>query len=190
MCDEEFLYKCLTIFKGRIVKVNNTWVIKKESKMELSGYQPEAPVEGTEFAAFKYKGNVAIEKSVISEYDGKTSDFYNAGDKVINITAIVLEGEYVGRKLFKRFNLDSEKRSGKKEKTPAEKLADQFFAIGLTFSSMEELEAANEKFAGMEVEVNAWAADFKDGRPPMQLWNIKGEAGATSTASNTTTSAF
>ena len=107
--------------------------------------------------------------------------------RVINITAIVMEGDHVGRKLFKRFNLDSTTRSGKKEQTPVEKLADQFFAVGLTFSNEEGLVIANEKFAGMEVNVKAWAADFKDGRPPMQMWNIKSVAGA---ESKETASAF
>jgi hypothetical protein len=189
--NEDYLYKVLTIFKGRIVKVNSQWVTKKkENHMKpLEGYQPEAPDAGGDFQAFKYKGKVAIEKSVISDYDGKSSDYYSTGQKVINITAIVLEGDFVGRKLFKRFNLDSEKRSGKKEQTPVEKLADQFFAVGLTFTTLEELEVANEQFAGMEIVVSAWAADFKDGRPPMQMWNMKEVAGQGSTVS-TGASAF
>ena len=145
--------------------------------MELAGYQPEKPSDGG-FEPFKFEGKATVEKSIISEHAGKHSDFYGIGDNVIDITATVMEGDFIGRKLFKRFNLDSEKTSGKGNKTPAMKLADQLFAVGLEFSSIQELRATNEKFAGMDIHVKAWAADFKDGRGPQQMWNIKGLAGA------------
>ena len=145
---------------------------------QLSGYKPEAPSDGG-FEPFKYEGRAVIEKSVISVNEKVDSEFYPRGCNQIDITAIVSEGENAGRKLFKRFNLDDTKED-KKGKTSLKKLADQLWTVGLTFNSLESLKAVNEKFAGMEVEVKAWPADFKDGRDKQQMWNVKGKVGSSS----------
>lgn len=138
----------------------------------LKGYKPEKPGEG-DFEPFKYTGTAIIEKSIISTNTKVDNEFYPAGCNQIEIEAIVLDGEYAGRKLWKRFNLDDEKQD-KKGKTSLNKLADQFFAVGLEFNSLDSLKAANEKFVGMNVDVKAYPLDFKDGSPVRQMWNVKG----------------
>jgi hypothetical protein len=143
---------------------------------DLSGYKPEKPSSGG-FEAFKYDGPATIEKAVISNYDGEGNEFYALGDQQIEIEATVVDpdSEFLGRKLWKRFNLDSEKED-KKGKTAAMKLADQLFAVGLTFKNEEELGQCCEKLVGTDVVIKAWPVDFKDGRDKVQMWNIKGLA--------------
>lgn len=138
----------------------------------LKGYKPEKPSDGG-FEPFKYSGPAIIEKSVISINENIDSEFYPKGCNVIDITATIMDGEYAGRKLFKRFNLDSEVED-KKGKTPLLKLADQLFAVGITFGSLDELKTKNENFVGMNINVKAYPIDFKDGTDPRQAWNIKG----------------
>lgn len=139
---------------------------------QLQGYKPEVPKEGNE--PFAYEGPVVIEKSVIGVNTRESTDFYPAGCNMISIEAIVMSGENSGRKLFKKFNLDSVEED-KKGKTPLRKLADQFWAAGLSFNNSDELSAANEKLIGMALHVKAWEAKFSDGKTN-QMWNIKGLA--------------
>ena len=141
---------------------------------KMQSYQPEKPSDGG-FEPFKYEGNAVIEKSMISVNEKVDTEFYPRGCTQIEIEAIVIDGEYTGRKLFKRFNLDDEKED-KKGKTSVQKLADQLFAVGLTFKTLDDLKKVNEQFVGMKVDVKAWAADFKDDRGKQQMWNVKGLA--------------
>jgi len=156
-----------------IIKLFNA----REENMDfnLKDYSPEAPKEGVE--AFKFQGLVNIEKSLIyiNEDASLNQQFYPVGCNMINIEAIIMEGEHIGKKLFKRFNLDSDESSAN-GKTPVMKLADQLFAVGLEFKNLESLKVINEKFVGMDVNVKAWPIDFKDGRDKVQMWNIKGKA--------------
>jgi len=147
---------------------------------QLQSYTPEAPKEGG-FEPFKYTGKAKIEKSIISINKMVDTEFYPIGCNQIEIEAIVLEGENAGRKLWKRFNLDDEHQD-KKGKTSLHKLADQLWAVGLTFKSLEELKAVNESFVDMEVNIKAWPVDFKDGRDKVQMWNIKGRGNSWSTS--------
>ena len=142
---------------------------------DLSGYKPESPNDGG-FEAFKYSGPVTVEHAIVSENMAVDSEFYPMGCKQIDIEVKVAEGDYAGRKLWKRFNIDSETED-KKGKTPVKKLADQLFAVGLTFANETELEACCEKLVGMDIIVKAYPVDFKDGRDKVQMWNIKGKAG-------------
>lgn len=146
---------------------------------DLTGYVPEAPADGG-FEVFKYNGVAVVNKAQLSENTSVDSEYYPMGCQQIDIEAEVSDegSELLGRKLWKRFNLDSEKVD-KKGKTPSMKLADQLFPLGLTFRNVEELEAVCEKLVGMDIEIKAYKADFKDGRGDVQMWNIKGVAGAT-----------
>lgn len=141
---------------------------------QLSGYKPEVPRDGSE--PIKYEGPVIIEKSIVEE-NTKDSDFYPMGCNMIRIEATILDGDDSGRKLFKKFNLDSNDQD-KKGKTPLQKLADQLWAVGLSFGSLEELKKVNENFVGMTVNVKAYPAKFPDGKE-IQMWNIKGLASKT-----------
>jgi len=140
---------------------------------DLAGYKPEAPTDGG-FDTFKYDGPVKINKAIVSVNDSVDSEFYPSGCNQIEIEAEVLNGEYAGRKLWKRFNLDSTKAEGKKPKTPVQKLADQLFAVGLEFNGIEQLREATEKLVTMVITVKAWGAKF--GERNQQMWNMKGVA--------------
>jgi len=149
----------------------------------LSGYQAEEPKEGTDFEAFKYNGIASVESSIISQNTERDTEFYPMGCNMIEIAVICMEekpfkGEQtLGRKLWKRFNLDAVEED-KRGKTSVMKLADQLFPLGLEFNNIEELRAVNEKLIGMDIIVKAWPVDFKDGRGAQQMWNIKGKAGS------------
>lgn len=165
----------VNLFKGRIISINGVKITGEDimSFEQLSNYKPEIPKDGG-FEPFKYDGPAIIEKSMISVNTKIDSEFYPSGCNQIEIAAIIMDGDMTGRKLFKRFNLDDETED-KSGKTSLKKLADQFWAVGLTFKNLEELKEINEKFVGMTVHVKAWPADFKDGSGPRQMWNIKGK---------------
>lgn len=172
--DDDFINNALRILNGKLTGGD---VMTFD---QLKGYKPESPKEGGGFEALKYNGPVEITKSIISTNDDVDSEFYPKGCTMIEIEAVISEGEFEGRKLWKRFNLD-DVREDKKGKTSLKKLADQLWAVGLSFDSLDTLNAVNEKFVGMRVIVKAWPVDFKDGRAPVQMWNVKSLAGATST---------
>jgi len=75
---------------------------------------------------------------------------------------VIIQGDFAGRKLWKRFNLDSTKAEGKTPKTPIQKLADQLFTVGLEFSNIETLNQACDKLVEMTIVVKAWGAKFGD----------------------------
>ena len=157
----------------------------------LSGYRPEKPKDGSSFEAFRYNGVVSIEKAIVSENTRINSEFYPMGCKQLDIEAIVMDPKspFIGRKLWKRFNLDSEKED-KNGKTPAQKLADQLFAVGLTFIDEESLDKALAELVTLDVVIKAYPADFKDGRDKFQMWNMKGRASDVVTKPNQSTIAF
>jgi hypothetical protein len=151
----------------------------KMSEFDLSGYTPEAPSAGG-FEPFKFDGVATIVKSVISKNEGKDTEYYPAGCLMIEIEAIVAEGQHKGQHLFKRFNLDDQK-ADKKGKTKLHKLRDQFHAAGLSFNNFAELTDVNEEFVNKAVLVKCWVGKFKakegeEPRDPSQLWNIQGVA--------------
>lgn len=139
--------------------------------MDLTGYKPEAPETNSGFEPFKYEGPVRVNKAVISVNDKIDSEYYAIGCNQIDIEVEVLQGEFTGRRLWKRFNLDSEKADGK-GKTPAMKLADQLFTVGLAFTNMDSLTVACNTLVDQTILIKAWVAKFND--KTMQAWNIKG----------------
>lgn len=170
-------------FNGTIVSVDNqpTQGEGEMSPFNLQGYKPAAPKEeDSGFEPFIYEGKAFVEKAIQSVNTKVDSEFYPMNCNQWEIEVTVLDGEHAGRKLWKRFNLDDEKRGGKdgNGKTSIEKLADQLWAVGLEFKDKETLDAANEKLAGMTIDIKAWVATFKDETPPrkVQRWNIKGLA--------------
>src|SRR3990167_1681023 len=141
---------------------------------QLEGYKPQDPADSG-FEPFRYEGPVKINKAIIGVNNNVDSEFYPIGCNQIEIEAEVVKGENEGRKLWKRFNLDSNKAEGKKSpKTPIQKLADQFFAVGLEFKDMDSLKDACAKFADMVIFIKAWPGKF--GGETKQIWNIKGIA--------------
>lgn len=137
-------------------------------------YKPEAPSEGSGFEPFKYTGAVKINKAEVTINEKGGTEFYPQGCQIAEIEAEVLAGEFKGRKLWKRFNIDEEPSEGKK--SPAQKLADQLSAVGLTFSDDDGLNRAFLALKNMRIIVKAWPATFdkgSDSEKTMQLWNIK-----------------
>ncbi len=139
--------------------------------MDLTGYKPEAPESSGGFEPFKYEGPVKINKAVISINDKVDSEYYPRGCNQIDIEVEVIQGDLTGRRLWKRFNLDSEKMDGK-GKTPVKKLADQLFAVGVEFSDMDSLAAACASLIDMNIVIKAWVSKFSG--KTNQAWNMKG----------------
>ena len=140
--------------------------------MDLSGYKPEAPDAGSDFQPFKYEGAVKINSARLSKSE-KDTEYYPLGCSMISIEVEVLLGDFQGRKLWKRFNLDST-TADKKGKTPAMKLADQFFAVGLEFNNLIELETACSTLVEMTINIKANSAKING--EARQVWNFKGLA--------------
>ena len=157
-------HEALTLFKGKETTMGD---------FDLSGYKPEAPSDSN-FDSFKYEGPVRINKAIVLINDKVDSEFYPSGCTQIEIEAQVINGEHSGRKLWKRFNLDSQKAEGKKPKTPTQKLADQLFAVELEFNNLETLAEACVQLADKVILVKAWGAKF--GNRDQQMWNMKGVA--------------
>ena len=145
-------------------------------EFDLAGYKPEA-VKDNEFEMMKGKGHICkvnsskIEEVPAGERDGEAYEPYTR----LKYELEVVSDKYKGRRVWKSVNLDSKQRTGKKEKTPIEKLADTFFTIGLEFSDLKTLEAANEKFAEMLLLVS-FSKFTPPGRDEIQLHTITGVA--------------
>lgn len=143
----------------------------------LTGYKPEVVEEGS-FTPIKGKNftckinSSKIEKVEAGSKDGREWGEYTRLKYEMEITDDKGKG-FVGRKVWKSFNLDSDVRSGKAQKTKLELLADSFFTIGLEFNNMEELEAANGKFAELYLDVSF--SSFKgDGDKDIQMHYLNG----------------
>lgn len=182
----ELIQKIKKVFNGTLVKASEklkTDLQHKEEEenmaFELKGYTPEEP-SSSGFEPFKYEGLAVVEKAEQTINEDVDTAFYPKGCTQEEISVTILDGDYAGRKLWKRFNVDATKADDGK-KTPVQKLADQLFAVGLSFSDNKSLDEANKALTGMKIIVKAWIADFKDDRGKRQLWNIKGKASDAST---------
>lgn len=143
---------------------------------DLSGYKPEA-VKDNDFEMMKGKGHICkVNSSIIEDVEAGENDrgAYEAYTRLKYELEVVSE-KYKARRVWKSVNLSSDERTGKAEKTPTEKLADTFFALGLEFSDMDGLKAANEKFAEMSLVVSfsKWTPPGKD---ELQLHTVTGIA--------------
>ena len=147
----------------------------KEANMafDLSGYKPEV-VKDNYFEVMTGKNNICvvnsakIEEVEAGERDGREYDAYTR----LRYELEVISEKFKKRKVWKSYNLDSTQKTGKKEKTPIEKLADAFFTIGLEFSDMATLESAIEKFAEMTLVVSFSKFTPKGEKEPRQLHTI------------------
>lgn len=151
----------------------------QEVKMsfDLSGYTPEKP-SGGDFEPFNYDGPVKVNYARIVSSD-EASDFHKtpAGANLFEMELEVTQGEYSKRKFWKRFNLDSQITSGKKNpKTPVQKLADQLFQAGIEFKDLDDLRIACEKLVTIRLIVKARKAKINN--DVVQVCNISGVAPA------------
>ena len=140
----------------------------------LSGYKPEAPADSN-FEPFKYEGPVRVNSARINQSE-QASDYYGTpvGSNIFELEVEITEGEFAKRRLWKRFNLDTDKREGKKNVLPVEKLANQLFPLGLEFTDIEDLRACCEELVNMTPVIKAYRA--KINKDEVQVWNIKGKS--------------
>lgn len=151
---------------------------------DLSGYTPEV-ISESNFEPFKYKGPVRVNYARF-ENALKASEFYGTevASKLFSIEIEILEGDHAKRKLWKRFYVASSVED-KKGKTPAKKLADQLFLLGLEFSNEDQLGECALKLVDMSPSISAYYFKADDGKMA-QVWNFmagKTEAVATSAGS-------
>jgi len=118
-------------------EVNGTIITKQEKEqymINLSGYTPEKVTEG-DFDMMKGKGNVCkVNKCIMEEVEAgvrqDNGEAYEAYTKLSYELEVVSE-KFRSRKVWKNYNLSSTNATGKKPKTPIQKLADVFFTLGL-----------------------------------------------------------
>jgi len=153
----------------------------KESDMgfDLGNYKPEK-VKDNDFEVMTGKNNICrVNSSKIEDVEGGTSErdgkSYEAYTR-LRYELEVISDNFKGRRVWKSYNLDSQDATGKKPKTPIQKLADVFFTLGLEFSSIETLEVANEKFSEMLLNVSFSKFTPKGEKEPRQLHTIVGIA--------------
>lgn len=159
-------------------------VITKEEKereimeLNLGDYKPEKVVDN-DFELMSGKGHVCkVNSSLIEEVPaGVRQDNGEAYESYTRLAyeLEVISEKYKGRKVWKKYNLSSTETSGKKPKTPIQKLADVFFTLGLEFNNEGSLRSANERFVEKELTVsfNSWKAPGREDK--MQLHTITGE---------------
>lgn len=145
----------------------------------LSGYKPESPTD-SDFSPFKYEGTVRFNYARISKAE-KANDYGTSiGDEIFEVEVEIISGDFAKRKLWKKFNLDSNETSGKAKKTAVQKLADQLFACGLEFNTSVELVACAGKLVDTPVNIKAYPIKIKDKKTnkteEIQMWNLKGFA--------------
>ena len=143
----------------------------------LGQYKPEKIQDG--FGIIKGTFACRFNSFRIEAYDGDFQDL--VGTEVVRYELeIITEGDNLGRRLWKRFYLGSQKPDGK-GKLDIQKLADVLFTLGFEFKTRDELMAVLEKAAELVVEVKAWGWTPKDkesglDKEPVQQHIIKGVA--------------
>jgi hypothetical protein len=138
----------------------------------LGGYVPEK-VKDNDFGIIKTTANCKFNFFRIEDYKGEIEEL--KGTKVARYEIqIIDEGEFLNRKLWKRFYLGS-KKTDKKGKSDVQKMADVLFTLGYEFSSQEELEKVLELACENVVSVRAWGWKPEgEGKEAIQFHTIKG----------------
>ena len=161
---------------------NQTGGSKMGNSWDLKGYQREKIKD--DFEMMKGKGHICQVNSALiedmpagtSQRDGKEYEGY----KRFGYELEVISETYKGRRVWKRYNLDSDEARGKegKEKTPREKLADIMFTVGLEFNSIDELQEILGAFANMKLSVSFGSipADRSSSGKDQQFHRIMGIA--------------
>lgn len=163
---------------------------------DLANYKPEKVKEGN-FELITGRGIICkVNSSMVEHVEGgtrkDTGEAYEPYDK-LSYELEIVEGEHQGRRVWKSFNLSSDKRfinkkTGKEGKTPVEKLADMFFTLGLEFSDLESLKVANAQFVEklLKVSFSKFKPENKD--EEVQTHTITGVANGVAQAKGTTQS--
>jgi hypothetical protein len=136
----------------------------------LEGYTPEKVKE--DFGIIKATANARFNFFRIEDYDGDIEEL--KGTKVARYEVqIIDEGEFLNRRLWKRFYLGSQKIDGK-GKSDVQKMADVLFTLGYEFKSQEELEKVLELVVENVISIRAWGW-APEGKDAIQFHAIKGQ---------------
>jgi len=138
----------------------------------LNDYEPQKVTDGFEIIKGSYICQFNYAR--IEEYSGDKEEFQ--GTTWFNYELEIVSGpNYTGRKLWKRYNLDDEKK--------LKQLADMMFTLGFEFKNAEELEKAAEQLVRKTVKVKCWGWKIdKNEDSEIQMHLIKGFEDAASKA--------
>lgn len=138
---------------------------------DLKGYTPEKVVDN-DFGIIKATANCKFNFFRIEEYKGEIEEL--KGTQVARYEIqIIDEGEFLNRRLWKRFYLGSQKVD-KKGKSDAQKMADTLFSLGYEFKSRKELDAVLALVVENVISVRAWGWSPSPDKETIQFHTIKG----------------
>ena len=137
----------------------------------LQDYTPEK-VKDEGFGIIKGTFNCRFNFFRIEDYDGDIVELQNTKVARYEIQ-IIDEGEFLNRRLWKRFYLGSVKPD-KKGKLDSQKMADVLFTLGLEFKTKEELDAVLGIVVENVVSVRAWGWVPSPDKEAIQFHTIKG----------------
>jgi len=165
-----------------ITQMGGRLLTKKEEDEMFTGlkdFTPEAPKEMEEFKPyepFKYEGPVDVVEARFYVVSGsEATEYYKEGMRLVQFSTVVQEGEFKGRQLNRKFDIDDEN----KQQLLANHLKP--FGIELTETSDEEtLKPYLIKIKGTVREVNAYHFAGKNDDPNkpgkkerIQMWFFK-----------------
>lgn len=137
----------------------------------LANYKPETPKD--DFGIIKGTFNCRFNYFRVEKYEGEVTELQ--GTEIVKYELEVLDaGDNLGRRLWKRFYIGSQKVD-KKGKSDVQKLADVLFTLGFEFKNREELEKALEEVCNMTATVKAWGWKPDPEKDAIQQHTIKGQ---------------
>jgi hypothetical protein len=138
----------------------------------LQGYTPEKVVDN-DFGIIKGTFNCRFNFFKIEDYKGEVTEL--KGTEVARYELqIIDEGEFLNRRLWKKFYLGSKKPDGK-GKLDSQKFADLLFKLGYEFKTREELNAVLELAVENVISVNARSFIGKEEQARVDKGEIKKE---------------
>jgi hypothetical protein len=151
----------------------------------LQGYAPEKVNE--DFGIIKATVNARFNFFRIEDYDGEIPELQ--GTKVARYEIqIIDEGEFLNRRLWKRFYLGSQKPD-KKGKFDSQKMADVLFGLGYEFKSPEELDVVLGLVVENVILVRCWGW-APEGKGAIQFHAIKGQGSSVKDGNREITAPF
>lgn len=152
----------------------------------LKEYTPEK-IKDDDFGIIKGTFNCRFNFFRIEDYKGEIGELQ--GTKVARYELqIIDEGEFLNRRMWKRFYLGSQKPD-KKGKFDSQKMADVLFTLGLEFRSQEELDKVLELVIEQIVSVRCWGWTPSPDKDAIQFHTIKGQGSSVNDGNSNTGSA-
>ena len=138
----------------------------------LQEYTPEK-IKDDSFGIIKGTFNCRFNFFRVEDYDGDIVELQNTKVARYEIQ-IIDEGEFLNRRLWKRFYLGSQK-TDKKGKSDVQKMADVLFTLGYEFKTQEELDRVLETIIDNVISVRAWGWKPEPDKDAIQFHTIKGQ---------------